>query len=115
MKRELLISRMTTEELESVLTTLGKIEAERIRMRNCYFWGGEGNYSNRKYYENKHSVPEVKWSEGGDSYACAFTVSCHCYYTRAETICRKNGESTNWKAIKSSISRLEKILDARNA
>ena len=115
MKKEILISRMAIEEIETVLTALGSIENERHRMRNCYFWGGLGNSATRRSYEAKHSIPEVKWTEGGDKYACAFAVTCRCRYTRAETLCEKNGRPTNWTSIKSSISRLKKIVEARNA
>lgn len=115
MKKEILISRMPTEDIETVLAALDKIKIERNRMRNCFFWGGEGNYSNRHYYEKRHSVPEVTWSEGGDNYACAFQVSCHCHYTRANTTCIKNDKPTNWTAIKASISRLKKIVEARKS
>ena len=115
MKKDFLINRMTTEEIQSVLATLRIIEEERYRTRNCYFWGGLGNSATRRSYEAKHSIPEVKWTEGGGKYACAFAVTCRCRYTRAETLCEKNGRPTNWTSIKSSISRLKKIVEARNA
>ena len=84
---------------------------EADRMRNCYFWPGEGNASDRRRYEDKHSCPRVEWTEGGDAYSARFVVACHYSYTKAYGYYYKNREYTNLTTIRNSLRRMEEAQE----
>ena len=90
-----------------LIAALNKIVQEAAFMKNAYFFTPCGNASGRRSYEKWHSVPEITWTEGNNTYSAEFITKCSCKNVYASGIYTKNGNKTTLTTIKNSLKRLE--------
>lgn len=80
------------------------------RFRNAYFWSSPSSASSRRYYEQKNSIPEFTWEEGGHSYSAEYTVNCSARNVYAQGRYTKDGKKTTLLAIKNSYERIIALM-----
>lgn len=95
---------MTNSEIISALRDLVDLAES---MRNAYFFTPPCNASGRRSYEARHSVPEITWTDGKDTFSASFTTSCSCANVYASGCYTRNGKKTTLTAVRNSLKRLE--------
>ena len=90
-----------------LIAAIKKVVSEADYMRNSYFFIPSGNAASRRSYEKWHSVPEITWAEGNNTYTAEFVTKCSCKNVYASGIYTKNGNKTTLTTIKNSLKRLE--------
>ena len=94
-------------ERKQVLEALERIFAEHEYFRYSYMWTADnGSASSRAWYEKKHSVDPVTWSENGHEFKASFTVAQSRKNTYAKGHYYRDGEKTTLTAIKNSYKRM---------
>ena len=81
------------------------------KMKNAWFWEGGGNESTRKYYDKKHSVPEVCWEDGGKKYSAEFCTSSSYRHVYTKGYYYRDGKETTLTAIRNSYYRMDENHD----
>lgn len=100
--------RKKTKISKEKLETLGWIIYTAEKFKNSYFWSSPASANQRRKMERDNSYETIEWTEGGNVYTAAFTVSCSVRNVYASGIYTKNGNKTTLTAIRNSYNRMIK-------
>ena len=95
-----------TKERVNMYQEIRRLIDEAESHSKAYFFNPPRNASSRRSYEKKHSVPEIQWQDGSDSFTAEYVVRCTCGNVYARGYYTRNGKKTTLTAIKNSYKRL---------
>lgn len=95
------------DTMESIIKSVARIIEEAERHSNAYFWSAPCGAKERRNYEDRHTVPEVSWTEGGHVYTAEYTVRCSCRNVYARGYYTRDGAKTTLTAIRNSLNRMK--------
>lgn len=102
------------QKLLEKIAAIERIVEEAAKCRYAYFWTPGSSAGSRRSAERWHSVPEVCWTDGKDSYSAEFRYSESCHHVYAKGYYYRNGERTTLTAINNSLKRLKAAYDTDN-
>ncbi|SHJ57185.1 hypothetical protein SAMN02745136_00419 [Anaerocolumna jejuensis DSM 15929] len=73
--------------------------------RNSFFWTAPSSASNRRYKEDKDSIPQYLFAVGSDYYSIEFNVRCSCKNVYASSSIAKNGCWTTLTTLKTLLNK----------
>lgn len=93
-----------------ILNLIRQVITTAERLKNAYFWHGVP-YKSQKYYEQRDSVPEVTWEEGGHTYSAEIQTQYSNKHVYVNKYFYRDGNKTTLTAIKNSFCRMGGVLD----
>ncbi len=92
--------------MKETIKKIGELIEKAEDLKNAYFWTPPQIAAQRRYYEEKNSIPKIEWKENGDDYSAEIEVKCSCNNIYVTKNFYRNGKKTTITAIKNSYKRL---------